>query len=160
MRNKNLVVVLLRLVLVLVVTLLFSCNGVFGFLERGTSIGAEGGMVGYEETYEVVPDLTVGYAAHVIDMTVENVGQTRIGYFGITDVTDMDSPNWHKGYLSISYADQTTSFSLGSGESYPFTITMGVGAPAGTYQMEVGVLNKNDITPNPYIFRVRVQVVP
>jgi hypothetical protein len=102
----------------------------------------------------------VGYAAYVINMSVKNVGQTHIGYHGIGDITDMDSPSWHKGYLFISYANEGTSFDLDPGASYPFTITMGVGAPAGTYQMEVSILNKNDITPNPYVFKVRVPVVP
>jgi hypothetical protein len=157
MRNRNLVVVLTGLILVLVVALFISCD--VGSQERGTSIGAAGGAVGYGETY-LVPALHVGYPAYIIDMTVENVGETSIGYHSIADITDMDSPNWHQGYLSISYADQTTSFALESGETYPFTITMGVGAPVGIYQMEVGILNKNDIAPNPYIFRVRVQVVP
>jgi len=124
--------------------------------ERGISVGAPGGAVANLATYlvdgiDVATDLP-----YTVDFTISNNGGIEIGFWGINDISDMDSVSYHDGKATISYTDDSSSFSILPDESYPFSVTLDdTAVAASTYQIEIGISNKNDVTPNPYTFKVR-----
>lgn len=131
--------------------------------QGSTLVSSSGGFVEYGGTLDT--QITLSEVPYTTDLNVEITGDERIGYWGIYDMTDHDDLSWHQGNMSISYADVTSSFDVGPSEKYPFTVTLqditGNAVTANTtYEIEVGVLNKDGLVPNPYMFRVRVTVNP
>jgi hypothetical protein len=149
------------LALVVLSFALVSCLPEFFTQERGINVSSVGGSIGCESTLTTSNISVASGLPYVLNLTIENSGQIPIGFWGIYDISDQDSPSWHGGRVTVDYADKTSSFALDPGETYPFTLTLDNLAVASTaYEIEVGIPNKNDVTPNPFTFRVRFVTVP
>lgn len=126
--------------------------------ERGISISTPGGAVPTGGTYLVSNIDAATELPYQVDFTINNNGEIEINFWGINDITDMDSVSYHDGKVTVSYADDTGTFSISPDGSYPFSVTLDdTAAPTSTYQIEIGISNKNDVTPNPYIMKVRFE---
>lgn len=121
----------------------------------GVTVDRDGGYVHYGMTIPIEVNVSTDLP-YTYNMTVNNWSNFEMGFFGVYDVTDMDSVYYHDGKISIGYADISSSFALDPDQSYPFTITLDNTAVANTvYRIDVGIMNKNGVTPNPYVFTVR-----
>jgi hypothetical protein len=129
--------------------------------ERGISISSIGGSIPCETTL-TIQNISVATALpYVLNLTIRNSGQIPMGFWGIHDISNQDSPSWHGGRVAVDYADKTSSFALDPDKTYPFTLTLdNLAAASKTYEIEVGIANKNDITPNPFTFKVRFVTIP
>jgi hypothetical protein len=156
----------LGVLVLLILGSLLSCNTeIFNPTKLGiVHVGAWGGAVPYGSTQN--DTITMSQVPHTesFELTVVN-GEGPINIQSISDVTDQDDLSWHKGNLTIAYADWGKSFSI-TPDPYTFTITLAdkAGGPAvtsgTTYEIEVAVENSEGIVPDPFLFRYRVLVNP
>jgi hypothetical protein len=104
-----------------------------------------------------------------VSFTMRNWGAIPINFWGIYDITDRGHVWWHNGAITITGSQ--SAFSLKSGESQPFSVRIDCSVASGSlcdaaqgdngeHQVEIGINNKDGLTPNPFIFRVLFDVNP
>lgn len=150
----------------LAVGLLSSCDlfNPFNPTNKGfPTVGWWGGEVAYGAT--VTRDINLNEVPYSEDFELGlSEGDGPVSLRNIADVTYQDEQKYHDGNMDIAYADVGRSFDITS-SGYPFTITLSDNSTAnnpvasgGTYEIEVAIQNNGGITPNPYIFRYRVNI--
>lgn len=122
--------------------------------EKGIIIEQGGNSLTYGETY-IFPAVGVGDDVTVtVDFTMRNWGQIPISFWGIYDITDRSHLWWHEGAITVD-DKEAGAFRLAPEEAQDFSVSFdSTGLGVRDYQIEIGINNKDGLTPNPFVFRV------